>query len=154
MIDWLMLAVVWQGKFLGVDWHTWKVIGWLGNVCFFSRFIVQWYATERRQQVVIPSAFWWLSLSGCLCLLSYALFYQRDSVFIFANAFSWIPYVRNLIIHRRSKKAARVCGVCEFRSPAHANYCAQCGSLLSDPHPQAGVSEGSPADSDGLKERT
>ena len=122
---------MWDGKFLGVEWHTWKLVGWLGNICFFSRFVVQWYATERRQQVVIPSAFWWLSLSGCLCLLSYALCYQRDSVFIFANAFSWIPYVRNLVIHRRSKKTARVCGGCEFRSPAHANYCAQCGAVLN-----------------------
>ncbi len=130
MTDWSMFAVALTGKFLGVEWHTWQVIGWVGNVCFFSRFIVQWYASERRQQVVIPSAFWWLSLSGCLCLLSYALFYQRDSVFIFANAFSWIPYLRNLMIHRRSKRASRTCVDCGVRSPGQANYCAACGTPL------------------------
>ena len=133
MFDWLTLGVYFQGKFLGIDWHLWKIIGWLGNACFFSRFIVQWYATERRQQVTIPSAFWWLSLSGSLLLLSYALVYQKDSVFIFANAFNWIPYVRNLVIHRRQKQAAQACSSCSQRSPAAANYCHACGQDLRSP---------------------
>lgn len=81
-----------DGRFLWIEWHFWKVIGWLGNVVFFSRFIVQWLATEKHKRVVVPSAFWWLSLIGTLLLLSYALFARRDSVFIFAYAFSWIPY--------------------------------------------------------------
>ena len=92
-------------KFLGIEWHVWKVVGWLGNFVFFSRFMVQWYATEKRKQVVVPAAFWWLSLAGSLLLLAYAVFYQKDSVFIFAYAFTWIPYIRNLIIHRRHKDA-------------------------------------------------
>ncbi len=46
---------VWvDGKFLGIDWSVWKAIGWCGNVVFFSRFFVQWYATERRRRVVVP----------------------------------------------------------------------------------------------------
>ncbi len=77
-----------SGRFLGIEWHVWKVVGWLGNAVFFSRFVVQWYATEKRKQVVVPSAFWWLSLTGSLLLLAYALFYQKDSVFIFAYAFT------------------------------------------------------------------
>jgi len=28
------------GKLFGIEWHTWKIIGWLGNFVFFSRFIV------------------------------------------------------------------------------------------------------------------
>jgi len=47
-------------------------------------------------------------------LLSYALFYQKDSVFIFAHAFTWIPYIRNLIIHRRHASA--------HLAPKQANY--------------------------------
>ncbi len=72
---------------------------------FFSRFFVQWYATEKRKQVVVPQAFWWLSLIGSVTLLCYGLFYQKDSVVIFAYAFTWIPYIRNLVIHRRNKAA-------------------------------------------------
>src|SRR5262245_46361636 len=81
------------GRFLGIEWHAWKVIGWLGNAVFFSRFLIQWRATEKRKQVVVPSLFWWLSLIGSLLLLAYSL-HRRDSVFVFAYAFTWIPYIR------------------------------------------------------------
>ena len=56
---------IWHdGKLFGIDWSVWKVIGWIGNAVFFSRFFVQWYATEKKKQVVVPQAFWWLSLLG------------------------------------------------------------------------------------------
>ncbi len=119
-----------SGKFLGIEWHVWKVVGWLGNAVFFSRFVVQWYATEKRKQVVVPSAFWWLSLTGSLLLLAYALFYQKDSVFIFAYAFTWIPYIRNLIIHRRHKSAHILCPSCRLNCPPQSNYCSDCGAPL------------------------
>lgn len=116
--------------FLGIEWHLWKVIGWLGNAVFFSRFFVQWYATERRGQVVVPALFWWLSLGGSLLLLSYALFYQRDSVFIFAYAFTWIPYIRNLVIHKRHKAAHLDCESCGTTCPPQSHYCFSCGARV------------------------
>ena len=61
----LLHHALWPGgKFLGVEWSVWKVVGWVGNVVFTSRFFVQWYATEKRKQVVMPVIFWWLSLAG------------------------------------------------------------------------------------------
>jgi lipid-A-disaccharide synthase-like uncharacterized protein len=102
----------------------------LGNLTFFSRFLVQWYATEKRKQVVVPVAFWWLSLTGSLLLFSYALFYEQDEVFVFAYAFTWIPYVRNLIIHRRHLESFRRCPQCAAVSPPPANFCAGCGMKL------------------------
>lgn len=117
-------------QFLGIQWHWWKVVGWLGNGVFFSRFFVQWYATEKRRQVVVPSAFWWLSIVGSMMLLAYAAFYQRDSVFIFAYAFTWIPYIRNLMIHHRAKAAQQKCAGCGVLSLSVANYCHQCGTKL------------------------
>ena len=126
-----LASLLWHhDKFLGIDWHWWKVIGWLGNGVFFSRFMVQWYATEKRKQVVVPAAFWWLSLVGALLLLAYAVFYQKDSVFIFAYAFTWIPYIRNLIIHRRHCNAHIACPVCSVNSPPQAKYCSNCGTPL------------------------
>ena len=120
-----------DGKFLGVDWSVWKVIGWAGNAVFFSRFFVQWYATEKKKRVVVPTSFWWLSLVGSLLLLSYALFHQRDSVFIFAYAFTWIPYIRNLVIHRRHEEAHLACPACATSCPPQANFCAACGAALA-----------------------
>ena len=87
---------------------------------------MQWYVTEKRKQVVVPQAFWWLSLIGALTLLCYSI-RQRDSVFIFAYAFSWFPYMRNLVIHRRNKAAQLVCGGCGKKNPPQANYCPHCG---------------------------
>src|SRR5260221_10498265 len=37
-------------KFLGIDWGLWKIVGWLGNAVFFSRFFVQWWATEKHKR--------------------------------------------------------------------------------------------------------
>ena len=120
-----------NGKFLGIAWSVWKVIGWTGNAVFFTRFIVQWYATEKRKQVVVPAIFWWLSIAGSLLVFTYAL-YKHDSVFIFAYAFTWIPYVRNLIIHYRHEKAQRVCPECGQLSGPKAEYCSRCGSKLNE----------------------
>ena len=92
-------------RILGIDWHFWKIVGWAGNIIFFSRFFVQWYVTEKRKQVVVPNSFWWLSLIGSSCLLAYGI-WRRDSVFIFAYAFTWIPYIRNLVISRRAVRHA------------------------------------------------
>lgn len=127
-----------EGNFLGIEWHVWKVVGWMGNVAFTSRFIVQWYATEKRREVVVPPAFWWLSLAGSWLLLSYALFYQKDSVFIFANLFNWIPYLRNLVIHRRHLKAHMECPACHTVNPPQARYCMACGGMLP-------IEDGTPA---------
>jgi lipid-A-disaccharide synthase-like uncharacterized protein len=129
-MDWLTHLLWPHDKFLGIEWSVWKVVGWMGNAVFSSRFLVQWYATEKRKQVVVPLLFWWLSLAGSLLLLSYALFYQHDSVFIFAYAFTWIPYIRNLVIHRRHEKAQIPCAACGAKAPPSSNFCNQCGVKL------------------------
>lgn len=130
-MDWLTNLLWPGGEFLGITWGFWKTVGWLGNLVFFSRFLVQWYATEKRRSVVIPPAFWWLSLAGALLLFSYALFYQRDSVFIFAYAFTWFPYTRNLIIHYRNKQVERSCPECTFLCAPGAKFCSSCGARLA-----------------------
>ena len=127
-----------DGKFLWIEWHFWKVIGWLGNAVFFSRFFVQWYATEKLKRVVVPTSFWWLSLAGSLLLLAYALFYQRDSVFIFAYLFTWIPYIRNLVIHRRHAAAHLDCPSCGVSCPPRSNFCFACGAQVGSDAAKAG----------------
>jgi len=132
------MNVIWHdGKFLGIEWHALKVVGWTGNILFTSRFFVQWWATEKLGRVVVPSAFWWLSLAGSGCLLIYG-FYQRDSVFIFAYLFTWIPYIRNLVIGQRARRGQTLCRSCGSVGVAGARYCAACGVKLGAP--EAGTS--------------
>jgi lipid-A-disaccharide synthase-like uncharacterized protein len=131
MMDWLH-AQLWQNG----HFRWWEIVGWGGNAIFSTRFLIQWYATEKKKQVVVPTAFWWLSLAGSLMLLAYAVFSAKKLVFIFSYAFVWIPYVRNIIIHRRHADAHLTCPQCREVCPPQSNYCLACGSPLT-PHPSA-----------------
>ena len=46
--------------------------------------------------------FWWFSIGGGLCLLSYAL-YREDPVFILGQSAGLIVYVRNIMLLRRNR---------------------------------------------------
>ena len=80
--------------------HTWVGIGLAGQACFFSRFLVQWIASERKKRSVVPRVFWYLSISGGLILLSYSL-WRRDPVFILGQSVGLFVYLRNLVLLRR-----------------------------------------------------
>src|SRR5215475_2125339 len=108
----------------------WNIIGWTGQLVFFSRFFVQWYATEKKKQVVVPPVFWWLSIIGSLLLLVYAVFYDKHYVVIFSYAFSWIPYIRNLMIHQKHKEAHLDCSACGLSCPPQSKFCSECGTRL------------------------
>jgi len=59
----------------------WLIFGLFGQSFFFMRFLIQWIATEKKKQSVIPTAFWYFSLGGALLLLIYSI-YRKDPVFI------------------------------------------------------------------------
>ena len=128
-MDWISKWLWHDSQFLGIEWSFWKIAGWCGNLVFFSRFFIQWYATEKSKRVVVPAAFWWISITGALLLFVYAI-HQRDSVFIFAYAFTWIPYIRNLIIGRRHQRAHVRCSHCETFCPPESQSCSFCGGKL------------------------
>ena len=84
----------------------WVGVGLVGQLLFTSRFLVQWIASERRRESVIPPAFWWLSLGGGITLLTYAL-WRQDPVFILGQGMGLVVYFRNLaLIHARREKAS------------------------------------------------
>jgi lipid-A-disaccharide synthase-like uncharacterized protein len=71
------------------------LIGYVAQVMFAMRFVVQWIASERAGRSVVPTTFWVFSIGGGLMLLGYAL-YRRDPVFIIGQAFGVFVYLRNL----------------------------------------------------------
>jgi lipid-A-disaccharide synthase-like uncharacterized protein len=86
--------------------YVWVGIGLLGQALFSARFLVQWIATERKRQSVVPRQFWYFSVGGGLTLLAYAI-YRLDPVFIFGQAAGLLVYSRNLyFIHRYGGRAA------------------------------------------------
>ena len=85
---------------------TWLVIGFVAQGLFTARFLVQWIASERKGESIIPVAFWYFSLSGGLMLLSYAI-YKQDPVFITGQSFGVIVYTRNLVLVSRQRQAKK-----------------------------------------------
>jgi len=81
--------------------NPWQAVLAVGQLVFFSRFLVQWIATERRKRVVIPVAFWWLSLAGAGVSLV-ALVATHQPVLIVAQVVGMVVYARNLVIQRRN----------------------------------------------------
>jgi lipid-A-disaccharide synthase-like uncharacterized protein len=85
--------------------HYWLYLGFAGQLLFGLRFIVQWVASERKGESIIPVYFWYLSLIGSLILLAYAIF-RRDPVFILGQSTGFIVYTRNLmLIYRKRTKS-------------------------------------------------
>jgi len=80
-----------------------KVIGLAGQVIFGSRFFVQWWASERAKRSVIPVAFWYISLVGCVLTLIYAV-YIKEPVFVVAQAGGLLIYTRNLVFVYRDRQ--------------------------------------------------
>src|SRR4051795_4793538 len=97
----------------------WLAIGFLGQAVFTARFLVQWVASERRRDSVVPVAFWWLSLLGGFTLLAYAT-YRRDPVIILGQSMGVFVYVRNLMLVAKAKR----------RDARHQNRAA----AISQPH--------------------
>jgi lipid-A-disaccharide synthase-like uncharacterized protein len=86
----------------------WLLVGFLGQALFTARFVVQWLASERRRDSVVPVAFWWLSLLGGGALLSYAIS-RQDPVIMVGQAMGLFVYVRNLMLVAQAKHStARV----------------------------------------------
>ncbi len=86
--------------------EAWLALGFLGQACFFSRFLVQWLASERAGRSVVPRAFWYLSIAGGAIVLTYAI-WRRDPVFILGQSVGLFVYLRNLILlHREDGRSS------------------------------------------------
>jgi len=80
----------------------WLAVGFIGQVFFTARFLVQWWVSEKKQDSVVPIAFWWLSLVGGVTLLAYAIS-RRDPVIISGQAMGVFVYLRNLMLAGKGK---------------------------------------------------
>jgi lipid-A-disaccharide synthase-like uncharacterized protein len=85
--------------------HLWLAVGLLGQAFFSMRFVVQWIASERKGESIVPLSFWFFSLGGGLALLLYAL-YRHDPVFIVGQAAGLFVYSRNLYLIQRKGRVA------------------------------------------------
>ena len=82
----------------------WLMIGVLGQTLWLSRYLLQWYLSERLGRSTLPAPFWLAGLGGALLLFCYAI-HQGNVVFILAYALNPIPYCRNLVLWARERRA-------------------------------------------------
>jgi lipid-A-disaccharide synthase-like uncharacterized protein len=101
-------AVTWVGqlhRFFGLDWSYLMILGFVGNLLFAMRFVVQWIASEKRGESVLPVSFWHFSIAGSILLGAYFIF-RRDPVGIVSYLPNSVIYLRNLHLIRRKARLA------------------------------------------------
>ena len=87
----------------------WLAFGLVAQLFFTARFLVQWIASERAGNSVVPMAFWFCSMGGGLMTLIYGVV-KREPVIIVGQGLATVIYVRNIMLilkDRRENAQAR-----------------------------------------------
>lgn len=82
---------------------VWLSIGFVGQVLFAGRMIVQWIVSEKRKQSHIPESFWWFSLIGGAMLLVYFA-WRQDPIGVLGQTPNVVIYVRNIRLIRKQRR--------------------------------------------------
>lgn len=75
----------------------WLAFGLVAQLFFTARFLVQWIASERAGNSVVPMTFWFCSMGGGLMTLVYGVV-KREPVIILGQALATIIYIRNIML--------------------------------------------------------
>ena len=93
----------WWAELQKVMLNPWAAVGFLGQALFFSRWIVQWIASEKRKMSYVPLSFWFISLAGGFLVLIYAI--QRNApVFILGQLVGVSNYSRYIVLIHRQRR--------------------------------------------------
>lgn len=107
-IEWFRLPTIsWDDPTpvqIGILWH---LIGFIGLALFSSRFWIQWWDAEQNHISTLGPSFWWLSLSGGVLTLIYFIRID-DPVNIIGPAFGLFPYIRNLMLIKKTRTSISV----------------------------------------------
>ena len=82
------------------------VIGFLAQLFFSARILLQWILSERAKRVISPTIFWQLSLAGSYLLFIYG--WIRDDFAIIFGQFAYYIYIWNLDKKDQWKKWPRI----------------------------------------------
>lgn len=91
---------------LSTEELVWLGIGFFGQSLFFSRWLLQWFVSEKKAESQIPVSFWYMSLAGSVIVLAYAM-HKIDPVFIAGQSVGTVVYIRNLILIHRVKERVK-----------------------------------------------
>jgi lipid-A-disaccharide synthase-like uncharacterized protein len=80
----------------------WEALGMLGQLIFGSRFLYQWFASEKAKRSVFPVGFWWMSIAGTTLVFIYAI-HKASFAFMIPTLTGMPVYIRNLMLVRRER---------------------------------------------------
>lgn len=77
--------------------NSWQVytIGFIAQLLFSARLIIQWIASEKQKRVLTPSTFWKLSLFASFLLFVYG-YLRSDFSIMLGQTLTYFIYIRNL----------------------------------------------------------
>ena len=70
-------------------------IGFLAQILFSSRLIIQWIYSEKQRRVITPTIFWTLSLIASFLLFVYG-YLRDDFAIMLGQGLTYFIYIRNL----------------------------------------------------------
>jgi len=70
-------------------------IGFIAQIMFSSRLVVQWITSERQKKVITPTLFWTLSLFASFLLFVYG-YLREDFAIMLGQGLTYFIYIRNL----------------------------------------------------------
>jgi lipid-A-disaccharide synthase-like uncharacterized protein len=83
------------------DWLIYSV-GFLAQLLFSSRLVVQWITSEKSKRVVTPTLFWSLSLVASFLLFVYG-YLRDDFAIMLGQSLTYFIYIRNLQLQNQWK---------------------------------------------------
>jgi len=92
------------GEFWNITITTGKLVGYSGVLLFSARWLIQMGASRISGKPVLPRLFWYMSIMGSLCLLSYFVFGKNDSVGILSNLFPFAVALYNLTLESKHRQ--------------------------------------------------
>lgn len=78
-------------------------IGFLGQILFFSRTIIQWFKSENEGEIISPVLFWQISLVASQMMQLYGVL-RNDFAILLGQFIVYYIYVRNLQLKNAWKK--------------------------------------------------
>ncbi|WP_299363308.1 lipid-A-disaccharide synthase N-terminal domain-containing protein [Winogradskyella sp.] len=84
------------------DWLIYS-IGFIAQILFSARLIIQWITSERQRKVITPSIFWTLSLIASFLLFVYG-YLRLDFAIMLGQSLTYFIYIRNLQLQGQWKK--------------------------------------------------
>ena len=88
------------------DWLIYS-IGFLAQILFSGRLLVQWILSEKNKRVVTPSLFWKLSLLASFLLFIYG-YLRDDFAIMLGQSLTYFIYIRNLQLQGEWQKSPKL----------------------------------------------